>query len=127
MLTPIYAAVLALLLMGLSFRVIRLRRQYQISLGSGQQPLLERAIRVQANFTEYVPYALLLIYFVELERYPALLIHLLGLGLLAARCIHAYGVSQPQETLKFRITGMLLTSLVLLSSALLLLINPLLS
>lgn len=127
MLTPIYAALLAILFMLLSFRTIQLRRQYRTSLGGGQQPLLERAIRVQANFAEYVPYALLLLYFVELQAYPPLLIHLLGLSLLVARLVHAYGVSQVQEQLKFRIFGMLVTASVMLLSALLLLISGLFS
>jgi uncharacterized membrane protein YecN with MAPEG domain len=36
-------------------------------------------------------------------------LHLLGLGLVAARAIHAYGLSQTPHILRFRVLGMSLT------------------
>lgn len=68
--TPLYAALLGLLFIALSIRTIRQRRRFRIASGSGRKTLLQRAMRVNANFAEYVPLALLLIYFVELHAGP---------------------------------------------------------
>ena len=52
---PFYASLLAALYFFLSLRVIRMRRRERIALGDGENARLERAIRVHANFAEYVP------------------------------------------------------------------------
>jgi uncharacterized membrane protein YecN with MAPEG domain len=58
--TALYAAPLALLFLVLSVRVIQRRRSGQVALGDGGDHLLLRCMRVQANFAEYVPIALIL-------------------------------------------------------------------
>ena len=83
--------------------------------------VLQRRIRVQGNFTEYVPMALILFMFVELQGWPRWLVHGLCLLLLAARLVHAYGISQEPEDIRFRATGMATTALLLLAAAALLL------
>jgi len=120
--TPIYAALLALLFVFLSLRTIRLRRRHRVALGDGDNPELRRAMRAHANFAEYVPFALLLVYFVERDGAHLALVHALGLALLAGRLLHAWGVSQPREDFRFRVTGMVLSFGVLLTTALLLLL-----
>lgn len=120
--TPIYAALLALLFVFLSLRTIRLRRRHRVALGDGENPELRRAMRAHANFAEYVPFALLLVYFVERDGAHLALVHALGLALLAGRLLHAWGVSQPREDFRFRVTGMVLSFGVLLTAALLLLL-----
>jgi len=124
--TPIYAALLALLFVFLSLRTIRLRRRHRVALGDGDNPELRRAMRAHANFAEYVPFALLLVYFVERDGAHLALVHALGLALLAGRLLHAWGVSQPREDFRFRVTGMVLSFGVLLTAALLLLLPRLL-
>ena len=62
---PVYASLLALLFVYLSIRTIRARRGLRIGLGHAENPAMLRAMRVHANFAEYVPIALLLISFVE--------------------------------------------------------------
>ena len=59
--TPLYAALLALWFVVLSLHVIRCRREARVSLGDGGNGRLQRAIRAQANFAEYVPLALVLL------------------------------------------------------------------
>ncbi len=119
--TPLYAALLALLYIFLSVRTIRLRRKLQVALGAGEHPEMLRAMRVHANFAEYVPLALILVCMVESQGTAAWLVHALGAALLIGRCLHAYGVSQVQETFAFRVSGMVLTFTVLgVSSALIL-------
>ena len=78
-------------------------------------------MRVHANFSEYVPLSLLLIYLVEASGAHPVLVHALGAVLLVARLSHAYGVSQAKENFKFRVFGMASTFSVLLISALVLL------
>lgn len=106
---PVYAALLALLFVALSIRVIKTRRRERVAIGDGDNPRLRRAIGVHNNFAQYVPLALLLLAFVELAAAPILLVHILCLMLLVGRCIHAYGVSQESENFRFRTLGMRLT------------------
>jgi uncharacterized membrane protein YecN with MAPEG domain len=109
MITSIYAALLGFLLIGLSVRTIRLRRKIGVAIGSAGNPLMERAMRVQANFCEYVPLALILVYFSEQLWSSALVAHALGATLFVGRLLHAFGVSNVDENLRFRVTGMVLT------------------
>ncbi len=106
---PIYAAILGLMLVYLSFLVIKQRRSAKVSLGDGDDPALRKAIAVHSNFSQYVPFALLLIAFVELNHAPVLLTHGLSASLLAGRLAHAYGLAQPVQIMKLRQLGMLLT------------------
>ena len=105
----LYAALLSLLFIGLSVRTIRLRRRLRIAIGDADHIEMRRAMRVHANFAEYVPLALLLIYFAEVSGAPVALVHVLGLCLLIGRLAHAYGVSQSEEDFRFRVFGMVMT------------------
>ena len=122
---PTYAAILGLLFIFLSKRVINTRRKERVAIGDGGNPRMQRAIAVHNNFAQYVPLALLLLAFLEMQQDSTILIQILCAALLIARLVHAYGVSQQQENFRFRIAGMLttfgvigLTALSLLYSAL---------
>ncbi len=119
---PAYAALFALIFVYLSLRTIGLRRRLQIAVGDADNPLMLRAMRVHANFAEYVPFALLLIFLVESQGARAALVHGLCVALLIGRLSHAWGVSQARENFRFRVTGMVLTFTTLVSAALYLLI-----
>lgn len=106
---PFYASLLAALYVFLSFRVIRTRVSDRIGLGDGSNPRLQRAIRVHANFSEYVPLALILTVFVEMQHSAPALVHALCLSLLIGRMIHSYAVSQEKEDVRLRVAGMILT------------------
>ncbi len=123
--TPIYAAILGLVFVALSLQTIRLRRRHRVALGDGDQAPLQRAMRVHANFAEYVPLALLLMFFLEQGDGSALRMHVLGIVLLAGRLLHAWGVSQTTENLRYRTIGMVLTFSVIISASLFLLFAPL--
>jgi uncharacterized protein len=118
---PFYAVLLATLFIFLSARVIRTRRQEKVAIGDGNSPRLQRAIRVHANFSEYVPLALILVTFAEIQKFPPLIIHALCLMLITGRMSHAYGVSQQKEDFRFRVAGMALTFMTISISVLLLL------
>ena len=120
--TPIYAAILSFIFVTISVRTILIRRKLQIAIGDGDQPLLARAARVHANFAEYVPLSLILIYFLETCSVSKLWIHLLCITLVIGRVTHALGVSQAKENYRYRVTGMALTFTAILSASLGLLI-----
>lgn len=123
LITSLYTAALALLFVGLSVRTLRLRRQLRIAVGDGGDAALLRAMRVHANFAEYVPLALLLLYFVEVRGVAPVFVHILGGALLLGRVLHAYGVSQQNERFAFRVGGMALTFTVLILSASVILVH----
>lgn len=89
--TPLYAALCGLLLLVLGLVVVRLRRQHNVLTGDGGHATLARAMRVQANFVEYVPLTLLLLFMLEMSRQPAWALHLLGAALFIGRLLHAWG------------------------------------
>src|SRR6478609_10612839 len=91
---PLYAAILALMFVVLALRTITLRHRFRVGIGDGDQALLRRAMRVHANCAEYVPIAVLLLYFAEMRGANTLLLHALCASLLLGRCLHAIGVSQ---------------------------------
>jgi uncharacterized protein len=115
--TAIYASLLAVLLVVLSFRVIGHRRAQRVEIGDGADRELMRRMRVHANFVEYTPYALILMALVESLAAPKLLLHALGLTLLTGRCLHAYALSQTPHILQMRVLGMILTLTTLLAGA----------
>ncbi len=106
--TALYAAGLAMMLVWLSFNVIRLRRQQRISLLDGGNAALTQAMRAHGNFTEYVPLVLILMAILELDQAPGALVHGIGLTLLAGRVSHACGLIDGRS-LRPRVAGMMLT------------------
>jgi uncharacterized membrane protein YecN with MAPEG domain len=116
--TLLYAGISALILLGLSARVVGLRRKHQVGIGTGAVTALERAVRAQANFTEYVPLALLLIALLELNGLDAWVIHGFGAVLVIGRVLHAQGLNRSAGTSAGRFIGTLLTWLVLLAAGL---------
>ncbi len=120
---PVYAAVLAAMFVAFSIRVIALRRSSKLPLGFQGDIALERRVRVQGNFSEYVPLALLLMAFVELRGSTPWLLHAMGVVLIAGRLSHAYGVSQIEESFAFRVSGMAMTFTVILTAAIAILVQ----
>lgn len=107
--TTLIACILAAFFIQLSFAVIRLRRHHKVGLGAGGNDDLERAIRAQGNFAEYVPIALILLACLEFNGAPLWLIAVFGIALVVGRVIHARGINQPPPHFTNRIIGMRLT------------------
>lgn len=107
--TAFYAGLLALGFVWLATRVIKARRVYRVALGTGQHRLVERAMRAHGNFSEYVPFALLLLALAEVNGLPAWALHVLGVTLAAGRVFHAHGITQEPEEFKWRVLGASLT------------------
>lgn len=108
-LTPLFAAIFALIYMALSFNVVRYRFSTNVSLGTGESSNLERAIRTHGNFIEYVPFALLLMWFIETLTLSANEVFWLGSILLIARVSHAFGMYYPKQLMILRKIGVLAT------------------
>ena len=117
--TTLYASILGILLIALANQVSNHRRRAMVSLGHGDDSQLERAMRVHANFAEYVPFALLLLLLLEQEITQMWLLHVLGAMLLVGRVVHAYGIYYPDGVLAGRFWGTALTWLMILATSLL--------
>lgn len=117
----LYAALITLLFLVLTFRTIALRGRLRVALGDGNDRALQRAIRAHANLAEYAPLALLLLYLVEVAGSGPMTVHALGAALLLGRLLHALGISRVREPLPLRMMGMVLTTGCLIVSLALLL------
>jgi uncharacterized membrane protein YecN with MAPEG domain len=113
--TSIITSVLTIIFIKLSFAVIGLRRKNKVGLGSGGHEDLERAIRAQGNFAEYVPFGIVLIACLELNGAPWWLVAIPGIALIIGRLIHAKGIHVPPPDFSKRILGMKFTFNTLIS------------
>lgn len=118
--SPLYVGVCALIFVVLSARVIRGRHGHQVNLGHGGHADLETAIRVHANFAEYVPFALLVVVLVEAAGFSRYWVHALGIALVVARLAHAQGLGAAKQPSRGRIVGVTLSFAVLVIGGLLL-------
>ena len=116
--TAVYASLVGLLLIVLSSRVVRWRRELSVGLGDGGEESLLRAQRAQANFIEYVPIALLLLAVAESQGLTGWLLHTSGVILVLARLLHAWGLSKSSGRSFGRFWGTLLTWAVILALSL---------
>ncbi len=123
--TPIYAALLGLILLVLSGRVIAAVRATGPGLGDGGDPNNLALIRAQGNFIEYVPLILILIGFAEAGGASDTWIHALGGVLVLARIAHPIGMSPEPGPNPFRFVGAVGTLLVLLITSVLVLVQQL--
>ncbi len=114
---PLYAAIHAVLVLFLAYRVVGFRQKEKIGLGSGESKGLELAIRVHANAIEYVPLLLILLLVLELSGAPAWLVHASGALSVVARVLHALGLGRTGGASFGRFWGTALTWLVILGMA----------
>ena len=106
--TLIYAGLLGLLFLLLSFWVVKRRAQFKVMIGEGEAPEMRAAIRAHGNFAEYVPLTLLLMALCELAGVGAFWLHTGGLALLVGRILHAIGIQIPKAPNLPRLVGTLL-------------------
>ena len=88
LITPIYAAMLAILMAVLSTRVGILRGKYNVALGDGGEPGLALPIRHFGNLSEYAAMAVVVLLLMELRGVDAFWLHLYGGGLVVLRLLH---------------------------------------
>jgi uncharacterized membrane protein YecN with MAPEG domain len=105
----IYAALITLMGVGLTYLVIGQRRTKRIGIGDGGDKMAARLIRVHGNFCENAPFALALIILLALTGGSRLTLHIVGGLFLVGRALHAWGLSQTAGSSIGRVGGMLLT------------------
>ncbi|MCB1678429.1 MAG: MAPEG family protein [Halioglobus sp.] len=99
--TLLYAGLLGLLSVLLANQVLYVRVR------ASRQPAWKAStvVRVQANFTENVPLALLLLYLVEMSGAGAAAVHVFGGSLVLFRVLHAFGMSRNEGANYPRLIG----------------------
>jgi hypothetical protein len=111
--TALYAGVSVLLVWYLALRVVVLRRKLRIGMGDGNNADLARRIRIHANAIEHAPLVLILLALVEGLSAPVWLLHLFGSSFLAARVLHALGMTRSAGHSFGRFWGVLITWIVM--------------
>jgi uncharacterized protein len=109
LITPLYAAPIALLFMYLSIRVIRYRRSKLVAFGDQGDKELLRLIRAQGNCAEYAPIGLLLLLMAELTAPAPLGLHIAGALLMIGRTVHGIGLAHYPRIIPARVVGILCT------------------
>jgi len=111
--TPIYAALIALLILGLAYRVVQLRRSEHVSLGDGGNERLIRAMAAHSHALENAPISLLLMLLLESNGFAIIGLHVMGIALLASRLLHLFGQSRYTATSFGRYWGTLINWLLI--------------
>ena len=117
MITGLYAGILGLVYLGLCALVIKMRFKHQAGIGDKGVEEMQRAMRVQGNFAEYVPLIIIMMAVVESTlsyAWSPFLLHGLGIATVIARIGHAYGLSKSIGTSPGRFLGTLITFFVIL-------------
>ena len=117
--TAFYLAFLVLMYAVLALSVAGLRQRNLASFGDANNSTLRIAIRVHANFIEYVPIITLLVALLEMSGSPPTRVHLLMGALVLSRLLHPFGMASRPGTLQFnicRVGGILLTIALLVST-----------
>ncbi len=121
--TGLYAALQAFIAIGLTLPIGPLRLKHNVSVMDGGHAALTVAIRRHANWTEHVPFALLLIALLELNGAGATTLHGLGLALVVARIAHPLGLNAQSPRHPLRGIGAGGTLLVTVVAAVMLLLD----
>ena len=116
--TAVTASILSFLYIKLSLNIVAYRRKYKVSVGDGGHDDLLRAIRTQANLTEYAPVGLMLLMCLEINKAPLWLTVILATVFVVGRLLHPLGMKSKKSPMQPRVIGTVLTFLTLLFAAL---------
>lgn len=90
--TALYAGLIAIYAIFLSFQAGSLRGKTGISVFHGDNMELGEKMRRHQNLTEYVPIVLILMGVLELNGASAMLLHISGIVMIVVRVAHAQGL-----------------------------------
>ena len=124
--TAFYAALLALIYVGLSGWVIAGRVGKSTLFGDGGDDSMLRRVRSHANFIEYVPIALVVLARYEADGGSETLVRVLLVLLVVARIMHPIGMFAAENTPRqfaFRGGGIIATLVIILIAAIALLLR----
>ncbi len=118
--TALYASILMIFALVLSFKAGGFRGKTGISVGHGEPINMDLAqrVRVHQNFLEYVPLAIILMGIIELNDGNATFLHVFGVVLIVARIAHAIGLKHDNMGHPGRAIGAGGTALISLVAAL---------
>lgn len=105
--TALYAGLLGLIALYLSFQAGGFRGKTGISILHGDPVNMELAERVRRhqNFLEYVPMILILMGAIELNGGNRLFLHIVGIALIVSRIAHAIGLKHDNMSHPGRLVG----------------------
>jgi len=112
-----YIALNMVLLIGLAYRVGKIRMKAQVSLGDGGNFELQSRIRAHGNYTEYAPLALIGLFALAGLSAAPIMLHFFGSLFLFGRIAHAIGMDGKNALGKGRVIGMIMTLLTLIGQA----------
>lgn len=117
--TALYAGIMAVFALVLSFRAGSYRGKAGVSILHGEPVNWELAVRVRRhqNFLEYVPVILILMGLIEINGGSATFLHSVGILLIVARIAHAIGLKHDNMAHVGRLIGAGGTALIMLVSA----------
>lgn len=108
--TSLYASLLALIYLFLSVRVVLSRTTHNVSLGTPEEVTeLTKKIRVHGNFSEYIPFWLILMALLEISNWKPLFLHSMWIAFILGRILHIIAIDRKNPILLLRIFWMLLT------------------
>lgn len=107
--SPLYAALIVVLFMYLSIRVIRYRRSERVAFGDQGDKTLLRLMRAHGNCAEYAPLGLILLAMAELADAGPIGLHLAGMALVVGRAVHGVGLAHFPRVIGCRVVGILAT------------------
>jgi uncharacterized protein len=113
LITSIYAAILAVMMIALSAHISMMRAKTNTSILDGGNKDLAVRIRRHGNFVESVPMILLLMALAELDGTGKTWLHASGILLIAGRILHAYGLQYDKATI-IRILGGMASTIAML-------------
>lgn len=113
--TGLYASLLAILLIILTYWVVVARAKTGVSILHGEDLDLALRIRQQGNLIENVPMAIILMGIAEAQGAPSAWLHAIGLILLVSRIIHPLGLDIKRANAPMRIIGVLGTHAAMLA------------
>ncbi|MCH7820933.1 MAG: MAPEG family protein [Proteobacteria bacterium] len=105
--TALYAGILTIFALVLSFQAGSFRGKSGISLLFGDPPNMElvQKVRVHQNFLEYVPMIVILMAVIELNGGSITFLHAIGALLIVARIAHALGLKHETMSHPGRLIG----------------------
>lgn len=107
--TTLAAVCGGLILLLLTWQVIKLRRKDGVVLGDNDDRVLTKAIRGQANAAEQIPMAVVMLGLAELQGAPSMLLGVLAVTLIVGRGLHGIYFAVNGLTWRLRFYGMLMT------------------
>ncbi len=130
--TALYAGIMMIFALALSFKAGSFRGSSGISVlfGSPVNMQLAQRVRVHQNFLEYVPLALILMAVIEINGGNSTFLHVFGIVLIIARIAHAIGLQHDNMGHPGRVIGAggtALISLVAAGYALWMVVKPMLA